>query len=97
MRDHRFLHRMQRAVVGEILDGDQLGAVELAEQRDAGIDRLVDQAAVALAHDHHSAGAAIAFRAAFLGADRRAPCRRSQSSSVVRGENSPMRTLRPRR
>jgi hypothetical protein len=56
--------------VGQILDGDQFGAVELAEQSDAGIDRLVDQSAVTLAHDHDSAGAAIAFRAAFLGADR---------------------------
>ena len=70
MAGHRFLHRMQRALVGEVFDGDQFGAVELAEQSDAGIDRLVDQSAVALAHDHDSAGAAIAFRAAFLGADR---------------------------
>ena len=67
---HGLLHRMQHALVGQILDGDQFGAVELAEQSDAGIDRLVDQSAVALAHDHDSAGAAIAFRAAFLGADR---------------------------
>ena len=29
---HGVLHRMQRAVVGEIFDRDQLGAVDLAEQ-----------------------------------------------------------------
>ena len=67
---HRFLHGMQRAVLGEILDRDQLCAVDLAEQRDAGIDRLMHQAAVALARHHHGAGAAIALRAAFLGAGR---------------------------
>ncbi len=67
---HRLLHRMQHAVVGKILDGDQFGAVQLAEQRDARIERLVNEAAVALAHDHDGAGAAIAFSAAFLGAGR---------------------------
>ena len=67
---HRLLHRMQHAVFGEILDRDQFGAVELAEQRDARIDRLVSQAAIALAHDDDGAGAAIAFRAAFFGAGR---------------------------
>ena len=65
---HRRLHRMQDAVIGEVLDRDQLGAIHLADQRDAGIDRLVDQAAVALAHQNDGAGAAVAFRAAFFGA-----------------------------
>ena len=49
---HRRLHRMQLAVIGEIFDGDQFGAIKLAEQRDARIDRLIDQAAAMLAHDH---------------------------------------------
>ena len=61
---------MQHAVFGKILDRDQLGAVQLAKQRDARIDRLVSQAAVALAHDDDGAGAAIAFGAAFFGAGR---------------------------
>ena len=38
---HRFLHGMQRAVLGEVFDRDQLCAVDLAEQRDAGVNRLV--------------------------------------------------------
>ena len=49
MLDHRRLHRMERAVVGEVLDGDDLGAVDLAEQEDAGVDRLVAEPAVAAA------------------------------------------------
>ena len=67
---HRFLHGMQRAVLGEVFDRDQLCAVDLAEQRDAGVNRLVHQTAVALARQHHGAGAAIALRAALLGAGR---------------------------
>ena len=67
---HRRLDRMQLAVIGEVFDGDQLRAIKLAEQRDARIDRLIDQAAAMLAHDHSSAGPAVAFGAAFLGADR---------------------------
>ncbi len=67
---HRFLNRMQHAVVGKIFDRDQFGAIELTEQRDARIDRLVDHAAIAFAHDDDGAGAAIAFGAALLGAGR---------------------------
>ena len=67
---HHFLHRMQDPVVGEVLDGDQLTAIDLAEQRDARIDRLVDQTAVVLALDDNGASAAIAFGAALFGADR---------------------------
>ena len=61
---------MQDTVIGEILDGDQFGAVELAKQCNAGIERLVEQAAVTLAYHHDGAGAAIALRAPFLGAGR---------------------------
>ena len=64
--DHRLLQRMQRLALGEILDRDQLGAVELAEQENAGVDRLVRQLAVAEPRQHHRAGAAIAFGAAFF-------------------------------
>ena len=60
---------MQFAARCEILDGDELGAVDLAEQQDAGIDRLVMHAAAAHPARGHGAGAAIALGAAFLGAD----------------------------
>ena len=62
MIDHRLLHRMQRVAVGKILDGDELRAVELAEQQNAGVDRLIGQLAAAQAREHDRAGAAIALR-----------------------------------
>jgi hypothetical protein len=65
-----FLDGMQRAVLGEVLDRNQLGAVDLAEQRDARIHRLVHQTAVAFARDNHGAGAAIALGATLFGAGR---------------------------
>ena len=69
-RGHRRLHRMQPSVVRKVLHRDQFAAVELAECGDAGVDRLINQAAVVLPGDHHGAGAAIAFGAAFLGSGR---------------------------
>ena len=53
----------------EILDRDELGPVDLAEQQDAGIDGLVMHPAAAHPAESHGAGAAIALGAAFLGAD----------------------------
>ena len=39
--DHRLLHRMQRAVLGrQMLDGDDMGGIQRADETDAGIDRL---------------------------------------------------------
>ena len=35
------------AAAREILDGDQFGAVDLAEEQDAGIDGLIDERALA--------------------------------------------------
>jgi len=67
---HGFLDRVQHAVVLKIFDRDQFGAVELAEQGDARIDGLIDQAPVTLARHHDRTGATIALRAAFFGADR---------------------------
>ena len=44
--DQGLLHRMQRAVVsGEMLDGEDLAAVQGADELDAAIDRLVAQGA----------------------------------------------------
>ena len=70
MVDHRLLHRMQLVVAREVLDRDDLGAVGLAGEQDAGIDRLVDEALAAQPPQHHRAGAAIALGAALLGAGR---------------------------
>ena len=61
---------MQSAAISEIIDGDQLLAVQLAHQHDAGIDGLIDDAAVAQRSKCHGAGAAVAFITAFLGAAR---------------------------
>ena len=67
--DHRLLHGMQAALADmEIVDGDHFLAVDLAQEQDAGIDRLIDHAAVAQRAQRHRAGAAIALAAAFLGA-----------------------------
>ncbi len=68
--DHRLLHRMQLVAVGEVLHGDDFGAVGLTSQQDAGVDRLVDDPAAGEAPQHHGAGAAVALGAAFLGAGR---------------------------
>ena len=71
--DHRLLHRMQRAVrAAQMLDGDDMAAVERAEEADAGIDAFIDQLAAGQPADQHRAGAAIALGAAFLGAAQRA-------------------------
>jgi hypothetical protein len=64
--DHRLLHRMEDAAIGEILDRDQLRAVELADKQDAGVDRVVTEPAAAKAGEHHRAGAAIALAAPLL-------------------------------
>ena len=57
-------------VAREILDGDQLGAVDLSEQENAGIDRLIDEPAIMRARQHDRAGAAITLGATLLGAGR---------------------------
>ena len=69
--DQRPLHRVQRAVrPGEMLDGENLAAVQAAYELDAAIDRLIAQAPIEGAHANHRAGAAVAFVAAFLGASQ---------------------------
>ena len=64
--DHRLLDRMERVALGEILDGDEFDAVELAKQQDAGVDRLVAQPPALQARQDNRAGAAVAFAAALL-------------------------------
>ena len=66
---HGGLNRVQFPVRREILDRDELGSVDLAEQQDAGIDGLVMHPAAAHPAQSHGAGAAIALGATFLGAD----------------------------
>jgi hypothetical protein len=67
--DHRLLDRMQLAV-GNIFNGDHLGAVSLPREHDAGIDRPIDDAASVKTAQHDRAGTAVALGAAFLGAGR---------------------------
>lgn len=67
--DQRLLHRMQGAVgLLQVFHGKQSLAVQRRGELDAGIDRFQLQLAVDHAAQHHGAGAAIAFGAAFLGA-----------------------------
>ena len=68
--DHRLLHRVKPSALGEVFHRDDVGAVGLAGQQDAGIHRLIDEAVAAAAPQHHGAGAAVAFGATFLGAGR---------------------------
>jgi hypothetical protein len=68
--DQRLLHRMQRAVrLAQVFNGKERAAIEGRQELDAGVDRLEAHrtACVAFAEDNRT-GAAIAFRAAFLGA-----------------------------
>src|SRR5690606_5991622 len=72
--DQRLLYRMERTVGAlQVLDGDDMAAVERAEEADAGIDAFIDKSALRQPPDEHGAGAAVAFRAAFLAAAQRAP------------------------
>src|SRR5580658_5062640 len=57
---------MQFAACSEILDRDQLGAVELAQEQNAGVERLVDEPVPLESRQHHGACATIPLGAAFL-------------------------------
>ena len=73
MRIHECaLHGMQFAVRRrKSFDGDDLGTVDHSQEQDAAIGRLVCDAAVAVeASDRDGAGAAVALRTSFLGAER---------------------------
>ena len=67
--DHRLLHGMETFGARKILDRDHLGAVELTEEEDAGVHRFIGEPVSSQPPEHHGAGAAIAFGAAFLRAD----------------------------
>ena len=56
--DHRFLHRAQRAVQLQSLNGDDARAIELTEELDAGVDRL--ELFARAAPDQNGARAAVA-------------------------------------
>ena len=73
--DQRTLHGMERAVrAGEVFDCHDLGAVDHAEQQDAAIDGLVDDASAPVGAAHRDGtGTAVPLRAAFLGTDRTLP------------------------
>jgi len=63
------LHWMKGLAVGKIFDRDHFGAVGLAGEQNAGVDRLVDQPAVDRLSQDHRAGAAVTLGAALFGAD----------------------------
>ena len=76
---HGLLHRMQAAVGDlEVLDGEELLAVERRHELDAGIDgAIADAIAIELTEDDR-AGAAVAFRATLLGSHRIAALRAAE-------------------
>ena len=65
---HGRLHRVQAAAVRQPLDGQHVGAVEVRQGQETGIDRPEGPGAFGAGGQHHRAGAAIPFGAAFLGA-----------------------------
>jgi len=65
--NHRLLQRMEFATAGKVLDRDQLGAVELAQEQNTGVEGLVGEPARPEPCQHHRASAAISLGAAFLG------------------------------
>jgi hypothetical protein len=66
---HGGLDSMQFTVFRQILDGYEFRSVNLTQEENAGIDRLVMHTAAFDAPKRYGARAAIALRAAFLGAD----------------------------
>ena len=65
----RLLHRMRGAIFAlHVLHRHDAAPLEHRQQQDAGIDGAVVHGALAQLSDHDGAGAAIAFRAPFLGA-----------------------------
>src|ERR1700722_13513602 len=86
--DHRLLQRMQFAAGGEILDRDQLRAVELAQEQNAGVERLVSQPPPPAPRQHHGARAAISLGAALLRSLRSNVLPQPIKHSRARGELS---------
>ena len=72
--DHRLLDGMKRAVGAlEMLHRDDMAPVKRSQEADAGIHAFINEPAAIEPSDQHRAGAAIAFRATFLGAPQRPP------------------------
>jgi hypothetical protein len=96
MLDKRTLDRMEFAVIGKILNRDDLAAVRLTGKHDAGVDRLIHPFLVYNAAQYHGTGSAIALRAAFLGARRTFHqtqiVKQRQRRSVVLEANGPPAT-----
>src|SRR5262245_60779689 len=68
--DECLLYRMQAAVTRKILDGDEICAVGLAGQHDAGVRRVINEVIADAAAQHYRACPAIALGATFLGSGR---------------------------
>ncbi len=64
--DHRLLQRMEFATGGKVLDRDQFSALELAQEQNTGVERLVGEPTTPESRQHNRACAAIPFGAAFL-------------------------------
>jgi hypothetical protein len=66
----RLLHRVQfAALVGQSLDRVHGGAIQLGQQQQAGVDRVINGPPVFHPAHNDRASAAVALRAPFLGAD----------------------------
>ena len=85
-RHHRLLHRVEAVGAGEVLHRHHMAAVDGGKEPDAGIDRLVGEALCRQAADQHRAGAAIALRAALLGAGEAAGKADVVEQGVVRAD-----------
>jgi hypothetical protein len=66
---HLPLHRVERATIGEVFYGDDLGAIGLAGEKDARVHRLITKPAADVFPHHNGARAAVPFGASFLGTD----------------------------
>ena len=64
--DQGLLHRMQPAFMHKVFDADEVGAIGLADQCNAGIDRDIDEAISDTATQHDRTGSAIPLGATFL-------------------------------
>ncbi len=64
------LDRMKAAVVLQSLDGDDMLAIQLVQEMDAGINGLITKALSLDPADQDRAGPAVAFRADYLGAEQ---------------------------
>jgi hypothetical protein len=66
--DHRLLHRMQGAVLAQVLDGEERFAVEAGHELDTGVDRAQPDVVAVEFTKHDRARPTVALGTPFLGA-----------------------------